>query len=226
MGASGAGGGGGVSGIRWTPEEEAILEDGFGVVETRSLARRLGRSTSAVHQRALRLGLVADEDLSITACMEILGLGRDSRRLYTWIESGKLPRRSKFNGRRKFVTEVDLIAFIREHGHLLDRDKVQPPYRQYVEHRWITLVEAFRRGAAHYVSLEHAAHAGLIPELQRRGIRYVIPEAILPRLVEGRRRFTSDTEHHRQVVLFNRLAGRHNKIVARKHSLRHPRVAA
>lgn len=206
----------------WTPDEEQVLEEAFGIVETRILAGRLGRTTSAVHQRALKLGLVDDEDLSITAVMEILGLGRDSRRLYTWIDSGKLPRRSRFNGRRKFVTEADLVAFIREHGHLLDREKVQPPYRQYVEHRWITLVEAFRRGAAHYVELEHAAHAGLIPELERRGVRYVIPEAILPRLVEGRRRFTTDAEHHRQVVLFNRLAGRHNKIVARKASLRHP----
>jgi Helix-turn-helix domain len=214
-----------MSGRRWTDAEELLLEEGFGIVETRTLARRLGRTTPAVHQRALKLGLVADEDLSITACMEILGLGRDSRRLYTWIESGTLPRRSKFNGRRKFVTEEDLIAFIREHGHLLDRDKVQPPYRQYVEHRWITLVEAFKRGAAHYVELEHAAHAGTIPEIKRRGVRYVIPEAILPRLVEGRRRFTTDAEHHRQVVLFNRLAGRHNTIVARKHSLRR-RVAA
>lgn len=209
-----------MSGRRWTAPEETLLEEQFGIVETRTLAGRLGRTTSAVHQRALKLGLVADADLSVTACMEILGLGRDSCRLYSWIQEGKLPRRSKFNGRRKFVTEEDLIAFIREHGHLLDRDKVQPPYRQYVEQRWITLVEAFRRGAAHYVELEHAAHAGTIPEIQRRGVRYFIPEAILPRLIEGRRRFTSDPEHHRQVVLFNRLAGRHNKVVARKASMR------
>lgn len=211
-----------MAGRRWTAAEDAILEEQFGIVETRILARRLDRTPPAVHQRALKRGLVGDVDLSITAVMEILGLGRDSRRLYAWIGEGKLPRRSKFAGRRKFVTEEDLIAFIREHGHLLDRDRVQPPFRQYVEHRWITLVEAFRRGAAHYVKLEHAAHAGLIPEIRRRGVRYVIPEAILPRLIEGRRRFTTDEQHHRQVVLYNRLAARHNRVVARKASLRRP----
>lgn len=215
-----------MAGRRWTEAENTLLDEQFGIVETRTLARRLDRTPTAVHIQAGKRGLTGDVDLSITACMEILGLGRDSRRLYTWIDSGKLPRRSKHGGRRKLVTEEDLIAFIQAHEHLLDRDKVQPPYRQYVANRWITLVEAFRRGAAHYVELEHGAHAGLIPELRRRGVRYVIPEAILPRLVEGRRRFTSDEEHHRQLVLYNRLAGRHNKVIARKHSLRHPRRAA
>jgi len=211
---------------RWTAAEEAALEADFGVISTKALAARLGRTTSAVHQRALQLDLVQQEDLGVTHVMEILGLGRDSRRLYTWIESGKLPRRSRFGGRKKYIAEADLIAFIREHGHLLDRDKVQPPFRQYVEHRWITLVEAFTRGAAHYVELEHAAHAGLIPEVARRGVRYVIPEAILPRLIEGRRRFTSDAQHRHQVVLYHRLAARHNRVIARVASVRHPRRAA
>lgn len=40
--------------------------------------------------------------------------------------------------------------------------------------------------------LEYAAHAGTIPEVRRRGVRWVIPESVLSRLVEGRRRWTDD----------------------------------
>lgn len=197
-----------MSGRRWTEAEEARLEEAFGIVATRTLARELGRTTSAVHQRALRLGLVAEDDLSLTQVREILGLGSDYRLIYTWLREGILVRRTKYGGRRSLIREDDLVAFLRANDHLIDRERVDAAYRQFVAERWITTVEAFRRGAAHPVELEHAFHAGLVDEVRKRGVRWVIPESILPRLVAGRRRFTSDAEHRRQVRMYDRLQAR------------------
>lgn len=42
----------------------------------------------------------------------------------------------------------------------------------------------------------------------KRGVRWVIPESILPRLIAGRRRFTEDAEHRRQVRMYDRLQAR------------------
>jgi hypothetical protein len=197
-----------VSGRPWTPAEEAVLEERFGVDVTSVLAERLGRTSSAVHQRALRLGLVAEDDLSLTQVREILGLGSDYRLIYAWLRDGLLIRRRKYGGRRSLIREVDLIAFLRANDHLIDRDRVDAAYRQFVAERWITTVEAFRRGASHPVELEHAFHAGLVDEVRKRGVRWVIPESILPRLVAGRRRFTEDAEHRRQVRMYDRLQAR------------------
>ena len=199
-----------MSGRPWTREEIAILEERFGLDATRVLAKRLGRTTTAVHQRALKLGLAHEDDLSLTEVREILGLGKDYRLIYKWLADSLLIRWRKHGGRRSFVREEDLVAFLAANHHLVDRDRVDVAYRQFVPDRWITTVEAFRRGAPHPIELEHAFHAGLVDEVRKRGVRWVIPESILPRLVAGRRRFTSDTEHRRQVRMYDRLQARGN----------------
>lgn len=165
-----------MSGRRWTSDEIAILEDRYGTGATAALAKALNRTPSAVHQRALKLGLVQEEDLSLTAVREILGLGSDYRLIYTWLREGRLIRRQKYGDRRSLIREADLIAFLRDNDHPLQ--------------------------------LEHAFHAGTVDEVRKRGVRWVIPESILPRLVAGRRRFTEDTEHRRQVRVYDRLQAR------------------
>lgn len=197
-----------MSGRRWTLQEDMRLDEAFGLVNTAALARELDRTTPAVHQRAIKRGLVNEDDLSLTDVREILGLGRDYRLLYTWLADGRLVRRTKHGGRRSFIREADLIAFLDANDHLIDRDRVAPAYQQFVSERWITTVEAFRRGAPHPVELEHAFHAGTVDEVRKRGVRWVIPESILPRLIEGRRRFTEDAEHRRQVRMYDRLQAR------------------
>jgi hypothetical protein len=115
-----------VSGRRWTPDEIAILEGRFGVDVTSVLAARLGRTPTAVHQRALKLGLVDEDDLSLT--------------------------------------QVRCGAIRRSGGRCRGRGS--------------------------------------------RGLLIRRPESILPRLVAGRRRFTADAEHRRQVRMYDRLQAR------------------
>lgn len=197
-----------MSGRRWTTEEDEYLETWFGNEKTPVIATRLGRTSPSIHQRAKKLRLVDEDDLSLTAVREILGLGKDYRLLYEWLRDGRLVRRKKHGGKRSFVREADLVAFLRGNEHLIDKEHVDPAYQQFVAERWITTVEAFRRGACHPVVLEHAFHSGIVDEVRKRGIRWVIPESLLPRLVAGRRRFTEDAEHRRQVRMYDRLQAR------------------
>jgi hypothetical protein len=97
-----------MAGRRWTAAEIALLEGRFGVDATSVLARQLSRTSSAVHQRALKLGLVQEDDLSLTEVREILGLGRDFRLIYSWLADGRLVCRRKYGGRRSFIREADL----------------------------------------------------------------------------------------------------------------------
>lgn len=200
-----------MAGRRWTAAEDAVLDEQFGILDTRVIARRLARTSPAVHQRALKRGLVdamAGGDLSLTDVRQILGLADDYRLIYGWLREGLLVRRTRHGGRRSWIAEDDLVSFLRANEHLIDRAKVDPAYQQFVADRWITLVEAFRKGAAHVVSLEHACLAGTIPEARKRGVRWVIPESIVPRLREGRRRWTDDVEQHRQLQMYLRLQRR------------------
>jgi hypothetical protein len=201
-----------VSGRAWTPEEDEILESMLGDQHTATIARRLGCTEARVNNRIARLGL-SRKRLGVYSANELsLILGIEG----SWIRdallrTGILPMRW-VQGRGRFgqseVTEADLIAFLRAYPHLVDRDRVDAAYRQFVSERWVTTVEAFRRGACHPVVLEHAFHSGLVDEVRKRGQRWVIPESFLPRLVEGRRRSTDDTEHRRQVRMYERLQTR------------------
>jgi hypothetical protein len=140
-----------------------------------------------------------------------------------WIADGLLvATRHTLRGAKRpdwIVTEPALAAFLRKHPHLVDRDEVDPAYRQFVPERWVTLVQAFRLGAAFPVLLENGVKAGLIPEARQRGekgTRWVVPASILPRLIEGRRTMTPDAEHRRLVVAYDR--AQRSSSVARKKS--------
>jgi hypothetical protein len=203
-----------VSGRRWTPEEDAVLERMLGDHRSEAIAKRLGVSVSRVNNRISNLGLSRRVDGVYSANELAIVLGLEGN----WIRhfllgTGLLPS-TRIKGRGRYgvtqVKEADLVAFLRSHPHLIDRDRIDAAYRQYVDERWITTAEAFRRGAAHPVELEHAFHAGTVDEVRKRGVRWVIPESVLPRLVEGRRRWMDDAEHRRQVRVYDRLQIRSN----------------
>lgn len=196
---------------RWTPADDDLIDRLVGDHRTEFIARRLGLSVSQVNNRIAVLGL-SRKRTDVYSANELSGiLGIEGN----WIRSsliatGLMRSTRSSSGRfgRTQVTERDLIAFLREYPHLVDRDRVDVVYRQYLEDRWITTAEAFRRGANHPVVLEHAFLSGLLEEVRKRGMRWVIPEAVLPRLVAGRRRFTDDVEHRRQVRMYDRLQAR------------------
>lgn len=213
-----------MNGRLWPVAHDAAMRADYGAVPIGELAERFGRTVSAVHNRANRLGLAGYEDdtFSLNIVCELLGVVGDGRLGKAWVHSGLLKAKVRKGGRGRWgrtfhIAEPDLIAFLQANPHLVDRDDVQLPYRQYVLERWMTLPVAFRRGAAHPVELEHACHSGAIPEARKRGVRWVIPESAVLRLIEGRRRWTDDVSWRAQVMVYDRsqrrstLAGRRKR---------------
>ncbi len=204
----------------WTSADDELIADLVGEHRSSHIANRLGLTTAQVNNRISTLGLSRKRVgiYSRNEIAQILGIG-DNSLLRRLIVGGPL-KGVHIAGRGRFgqweITEADLIAFLRENPHVVDRDSVDAVYQQFVNERWITTGEAFRRGAPHPVELEHAFHAGMVPEIRKRGVRWVIPETILPRLVEGRRRFTPDAEHRRQVRMYDRLQARH-QLTGKRH---------
>ena len=79
---------------KWTPEEEYYLQDKWGVVSIKSLAKALGRSENAVIVRARRLGLGAhlhaDHRITVNQLMLAIygGKQQGGGTLNRWIENG------------------------------------------------------------------------------------------------------------------------------------------
>lgn len=208
-----------MNGRLWSEDDDETLTDLYGSVEVETIAAQLTRTVDAVHNRAgkLRLGRrMPPGSLSGNDLMAALGTQdwRAINRVWIangWLKATPLPRYGRADRPTMCVLEPDLARFLQEYPHLVDRDLVDPAYRQYVPERWITLVEAFRRGAAFYNLLENAVKAGLIPEARQRGekgTRWAIPERLLSGLVLARRRMQSDADQLRLVRMYDRAQSR------------------
>lgn len=224
-----------MAGRRWTDAELEQLHDLWGTSHPRTIARTLGRTLPAILVRASLEGLgrtTPAGSLTLNEAMRAIGCTSHNT-VKHWMAQGWLVgSRHTLRGAKRpdwIITEQHLADFLRKHPHLVDRDDVDPAYRQFVPERWVTLVQAFRLGAAFPVLLENAVKAGTIPEARQRGekgTRWVIPVSILPRLTEGRRRFTGDLEHRRLVLAYDR-AQRTGTVARKKARLTaHARAAA
>lgn len=223
-----------MGGFKWTPEQLEQLEQWYGDLRVETIARRLGRTVNAVHVQAQKLHLGRNRPSDVLSMNELMGiLGVETHGIVRrWIREGWLPAvRRPMYGRQSraewWIRQADLERFLREHGHQVDRDRIQPPFQRHVPERWITFVEAFRRGAAWPFFLEAAVKSGLLPEARKRGevgTRWVIPERLLPELLAARRRMTTDAEHRRLVLMYNHEQGRGN--VKRKISQMNARARA
>ena len=204
---------------RWTDAEVEILEELYGSVPSATIATQLGRTLAGVHEKAGKLGLGPQRPpdvLTAYEVMTILGCA-DYPRIQRWVRDGQLKaeRKPAAYGASKrlewWIRAGDLERFLRDNPHVIDRDDVDPAWRQFVPERWMTLPEAFRRGAAHPNLLENAVKAGLVPEARQRGAkgtRWAVPERIVPALTEARRRMTSDADHRRLVLRYDQLQRR------------------
>lgn len=203
-----------MNGRTWTAAEISLLEELYGEVTVGAIAGRLGRTVGSVHNRAtlMRLGRARPGDvMSLNEVMKG-ALGSDNHQVVIrWIREGLLPatRGNAYGIRNRewWIRVGDLETFLVAHPHLVDRDKVLAPFDRLLTERWISLVEAFRRGAAYPMFLEDAAKAGLVPEARKRGGPtgiWVIPESLLPFLVAARRRMTSEADHRRLVLAYGR----------------------
>lgn len=114
----------------WTAQEEAYLEGNFHHVSVKALARKLGRSPTAMKLKAKRLGL-RKYDESYTACSlsEALGvdphcdgphpLGHKLRASHRRTE-----RTAPQGGDSWLITDGSVVDFLREHPYDIDLRKV------------------------------------------------------------------------------------------------------
>lgn len=196
---------------RWLPAEDEFLENNYGAIRIETIARRLDRSLGSVRNRVQVRGLGADRPadvLSLNTVLEVFGIQTHSM-VKRWMANGWLPARRghRYGGSKQewWIKQDDVAAILRDRPWLFEADKVQPPFDQYITERWLTLVEAFRRGAAWPSLLENAVKAGLIPEARQRGevgTWWVVPERLLPELIAARRRMTTDVEHRRLLLMY------------------------
>ncbi len=114
----------------WLPDDEAYLESNFHHVSVKALARRFGRSPTAIKLKAKRLGLRKRED-AYTACSLAEALGVDPHWVLARIRSGKLrashrqtERKPEQGGDSWLITDEAVIDLIRDHPYDIDLRKV------------------------------------------------------------------------------------------------------
>jgi len=114
----------------WSAQEEAYLEANFHHVSAKTLARKLGRSPTAVKLKAKRLGLRKyDEGYTASSLAEALGV--DPHWVLARIRSGKLrashrhtDRTAQQGGDSWLITDEAVVEFLREHPYDIDLRKV------------------------------------------------------------------------------------------------------
>lgn len=114
----------------WAREEEDYLESVYHRVSLKTLAKKLGRTPTAVRLKAKRLGLRKHGE-GYTACSLAKALGVDPHWVKARIESGKLRASHRQTGRTQaqggdswLITDEAVVAFIKEHPYDLDLRKV------------------------------------------------------------------------------------------------------
>jgi hypothetical protein len=107
----------------WTDNEVSYLESQYHRTHVSTIARKLGRSTTAVAQKAKRLG--------IRKCGEgytfhSLALGVDDHKVAAWIDRGLLPASRRKTDRERdvyFISEKAVREFIVQHPLEIDLRK-------------------------------------------------------------------------------------------------------
>ncbi len=114
----------------WTAQEEAHLEGNFHHVSVKALARKLGRSPTAVKLKAKRLGARKYGE-GYTALSLAEALGVDPHWVLARIRSGKLrashrhtDRTAQQGGDSWLMTDEAVVDFLREHPYDVDLRKV------------------------------------------------------------------------------------------------------
>ena len=114
----------------WTNQDEAYLEANYHRVALKTLARKLGRSTTAIRLKAKRLRLRKHGE-GYTASSLGQAFGVDPHWVLARIRAGRLhatrrqtERTALQGGDSWLITEKAVVAFVREHSYDLDLRKV------------------------------------------------------------------------------------------------------
>lgn len=114
----------------WSAGDEAHVEANFHHTSVKTLARKLGRSPTAVQLKAKRLGLRKyDEGYTALSLAEALGV--DPHWVLARIRSGKLrasrrhtERTAQQGGDSWLITDEAVVKFVRDHPYDIDLRKV------------------------------------------------------------------------------------------------------
>jgi hypothetical protein len=118
---------------KWTSDDEEYLINQYGLVSDRAIAKRLGRSLTAIKARAELLNLARTQNFLTAA--DVAGIFGVDFKVITanWISKGFLiARKSDVVGRGKNrswqIFAQDLEKFIKTYPALYDPTKVKDPY--------------------------------------------------------------------------------------------------
>lgn len=118
---------------KWTPEELEYLENSWGSVSIKGIARKLKRSINAVKLKAQRIGLSDArehyEGLTVSILAEVLNVNYST--IKYWIENNGFPAKQKlFTAERKIlvVTWPDFWKWAEQNKQVLDFARVEPGY--------------------------------------------------------------------------------------------------
>lgn len=115
----------------WTKEELEYLQENWGSVSIRGIAKKLGRSIDAVKCRAIRTGLNSPKlhyD-GITVNQLLIALNKSYNAIYPWIRDYGMPVREKLFAeemRVKVITYSDFWKWAEGHKELLNFAKMEP----------------------------------------------------------------------------------------------------
>lgn len=194
----------------WTREQMELLEEQYGRIPNEVLAKRLGRTVWGMRLKAVKMGVLPWKYQQLSKDDVALLTGQTGHKLLrSWIERGwlvadRVPGRGA-GGFRYIIAERDLVAFLVEHEEQVDRRLVDVAYQRHVR-QWITTGEAYRRGAPDPGGALARACEELGLDVRWRGVRRMLLEVDLPRLIEWRRATgVDDAEHRRRWVRRARL---------------------
>jgi transposase-like protein len=115
----------------WTAEENDYLQDKWGVISIKGIAKHLGRSVNAVKLKAQRAGL-GDARMNfggITVCQLGRALGREYSIMKNWITRYGMPAKRKIfasEHRVLIISYEDFWKWAEQHKELLNLAKLEP----------------------------------------------------------------------------------------------------
>ena len=117
---------------RWTRDEDEYLADHWGSSPTPSIARKLGRSKTAVNVRAWRLGLGRKMEAGKTVpinfiAAEIFGKRNTGYTVDRWIRNGIPYKKARISERAfRVVTMDEFWNWLEQHKNMIDLSKLEP----------------------------------------------------------------------------------------------------
>jgi len=116
---------------KWTEEEIRFLEDRWGSISVRSIAKHLGRSINSVKLKAARIGLSDPRIMfdGITIHQLSLALNKSYNSLKTWINRYGMPARRKVFSNKSRVWVIsydDFWVWAERHKELINLAKMEP----------------------------------------------------------------------------------------------------